>query len=182
MDFFDVIKTRKSIRTYTDEPISREVILKLMDVLNYLPSAGNLQPYEIILVDNSDTKKELYKASYYQESISKAPILFVILVDKEKSKKVYQERGEEMYSINDGTIVATYIQLAATALGLGSVWIGAFSDEKIINILNAPMNLTPLCIIPVGNFSKLIEKKSPPKRSLDSLVHHNTYNKISENE
>jgi nitroreductase len=64
--------------------------------------------------------------------------------------KINGERGKKLYSLQDATIAAAYSQLAATALGLGSVWVGAFDEKEVLKVLGNPEQLLPIAIIPIG--------------------------------
>lgn len=150
MNFFEVVKKRHSIRRFKHKSIEHEKINKILEAARAAPSAGNLQAYEILLIRNQEKKEQLVEASYGQDFIAQAPIVFVICANEKRSSSVYGKRGKELYCINDASIVATYIQLACVALDLGSVWVGAFDDDAVRKIINAPHWVRPIAIIPVG--------------------------------
>lgn len=147
MDFNEVLEKRHSIRKFKDKTISDETIKKILLSLRTSPSAGNLQSYEVVIITDKTKKEALRLASHDQECISLAPIIIALLADTDKSKNKYGERGE-LYAIQDATIAASYAQLAITNLGLTSVWVGAFNEDKIKLILKT--KLKPIALIPLG--------------------------------
>ena len=173
MEFFDTIKERKSIRRYKNKPIEENKIRKILNAVNLAPSAGDLQAYEVVLVSSKEVKEKLTNAAYGQKSISIASIVFVFLANPKRSSVKYGERGNRLYCIQDATIASAYTQLAAADLGLSSVWIGAFDDNAVLEAINAPKNLVPVSIIPIGYPDE--RPKRTQRRKLDDLVHKERY-------
>ncbi|MEM5766146.1 MAG: nitroreductase family protein [Candidatus Aenigmatarchaeota archaeon] len=168
MEFFDVIKKRHSVRSFTSRPIEESKIKEILEATNSAPSAGNLQSYKIFLIQDDEKKRELALASLAQSFVAEAPIVLVFCADPGRSGKKYSKRGKNLYSIQDATIAAAYAQLAATALGLASCWVGAFEDKEVLKILGDPEGLVPIAIIPIGYPA---EQPSPTnRRKLDELV------------
>ena len=150
MDFFEVVKNRHSIRAFKNKEIEKEKLDKLLFVANSSPSAGDLQAYQIFLVRENAQKIALAKAAYGQDFLVQAPVDLVFCIDPLRSARKYGRRGSELYSIQDATISAAYVHLAAVDLGLGSVIVGAFDEEAVSKILNLPGTLRPIIILPVG--------------------------------
>ncbi len=162
--FFEVIDDRHSIRAYKHYEVEEWKILKILETARKAPSAGNLQAYTIYVVKNASVKRALAEAAFDQWFIAEAPVVLVFSALKERSSAKYGERGE-FYSLEDATIAAAYAQLAATALDLASVWIGAFDENKVKKILNAKK---PIAIIPIGYANE--EPEISERRSLEELV------------
>jgi len=161
MDFFEVISKRRSIRSFKKDEIPEDSLKKILQAAIAAPSAGNLQSYEIIVVSKDNIKKELAKAALDQDFIAEAPINIIFCTNPKRCSWKYGKRGEELYSLQDATIAAAYLQLAATSLGLGSVWVGAFKENEVSKILDLPSNLRPIIIIPIGYPN---EEPSPTSR------------------
>ena len=166
MDFFKIIKKRTSIRSYNDRPVSEEQVTKLLKAANAAPSAGNLQSYKIVAIRDEELKDDLVEASHGQKFIRQAPVVFVFLQDRERSSSKYGERGE-LYSLQDGTIAATYLQLAGIELGLDSCWVGAFDDDEVADLLETDKQ--PLAIIPVG-YAKRSAGGETARREIEEMV------------
>lgn len=168
MDFFEVVKKRHSIRAFKSQKIKEEDLKRIYETINSAPSAGNLQAYEVFVVEDKEILKRLVDASYGQDFIAEAPIVLIFCANPDLNIWKYGSRGSNLYSIQDATIACSYAQLAVTALGLGSVWIGAFDEEKVKQILNLSPNLRPVAILPVGYPDET--PQPTPRRSLDNLI------------
>ncbi|MBN2518736.1 MAG: nitroreductase family protein [Candidatus Altiarchaeota archaeon] len=149
-DVLKCIYNRRSIRSFLPrqlEPWKEEELLK---AANSAPSAGNLQARFFYVVKNPEAKSNLSRAAYGQYFIENAPLVFVACSDSVASLKRYGRRGETLYALQDATASIQNILLAATALDLGSCWVGAFDEEEVREILSIPKHLRPIALIPVG--------------------------------
>ncbi len=149
MDCLTAIFTRKSIRRFRNNNVSDELIMKLIEAGNAAPSAGNLQARDFIIVKDEETKLKLALASFRQMFITEAPVLIVVVANYPRSMKVYGERGR-IYAEQDAAAAVQNVLPAAHAMGLASVWIGAYDDEKVSEILNIPSYARPVAILPIG--------------------------------
>lgn len=174
MDFFEVLQKRYSVRAYKPDPIDDATLTKILEAVNSAPSAGNLQAYEVILVRDPERKRQLARASWDQWFIAEAPVVLVFVANPERNRR-YGKRGAELYCVQDATIACSYAQLAATALGLGSCWIGAFDDDKVREVVGIPQNMRPVAILPIGVPEDMPEPKE--RRPLGDLVHEEVLRK-----
>lgn len=170
MDFFDVVKERHSIRAYQPQAVEPEKLQELLQTINRAPSAGNLQAYEVYLVTDAERKSALWKSSYNQEFLMQAPLVLVFCAHAARSAERYQKRGIELYCIQDATIACTFAMLAATALRLSTVWVGAFDETAVREIIGAPQEHRPVAMLPIGYAAE--PPRNRPRRKLDDLVHH----------
>jgi len=150
MDFFDVVEQRRSTRAFSTRPIEPDKTLALLEAVNRAPSAGNLQAYEVYLVRNQAVKAALAAAALEQRFIAAAPVVLV-------------------FCAQDATIACTFAMLAATALGLASVWVGAFRTETVRQAVGAAPGIVPVAILPVGYAAETPRPTS--RRPLSELVH-----------
>ncbi|RME87364.1 MAG: nitroreductase [Anaerolineae bacterium] len=169
MDFFDVVEARRSIRAFQERPVEEEKIACIMDAVNLAPSAGNLQAYEVYLVTRNDLRADLANAALDQEFIAQAPLVLVFCAHPARSAVRYGRRGERLYALQDATIACTFATLAAAALGLGSVWVGAFDEEAVRRVLDAPRGVIPIAILPIGYPAENPPRR--PRRGADDFVH-----------
>ena len=172
MDFFDVLANRHSVRSFESEPIKDEQLEKILEAANSAPSAGNLQAYDIVLVTKQDAKDALSSAAFGQSFISEAQVVLVFLANPKRSSSRYGARGAALYSIQDATIACAYAQLAAAALGLGSVWVGAFEPEAVKKAVGASDSL-PVAILPIGKPAEKPYESS--RRKISDLAHENHF-------
>lgn len=119
-------------------------VVKSDGLFNYIPKGHKLKK-----LSSSDLRSELMKASLFQKSISEAPVDIVIMAIYERTTLKYGNRGIRYVHMEAGHACQN-ILLEATALGLGAVPIGAFSDTDVQKVLNLPEDYIPLYVIPVG--------------------------------
>jgi nitroreductase len=163
MDFEEVVRKRQSIRRFEEKEIPEEKIREILELANLSPSAGNLQARKVFLIKDKETKEKIAPS---QDFIAEAGIVLIICADRNESAK-YGERGRELYSIQDATIFASYLQLAATSLGLASCWVGTFDEEEIKRILNLPEGLKPIAILPIGYAAE--KPARTPRKKLEDI-------------
>ncbi len=105
--------------------------------------------HSLFLVKKDDVREELYEACLKQDWVKNAPVVFVIAADYERTTRVYGDRGIRYVHMEVGH-VGQNIYLEATALGLGTVAVGAFYDDDVRIIIGAPENHHPLYVMPIG--------------------------------
>ena len=169
MDFFSVIESRRSVRLYQEAPIEPEKLQKVLEAADLAPSAGNLQGYEIYLITNLEQRQGLDQAAYGQTFISQAPVVLVFCANPSRSSVRYRDRGRKLYCIQDATISCTFAMLAAQALGLSTVWVGAFNDDAVRQAAGIPAELIPVALLPIGYGAESPGRR--PRRPLNKIVH-----------
>jgi len=163
------ISNRRSIRRFSSEPIDGGTINDIVRAGFSAPSAGNRQPWRVVIVTDQDVKNQLSNAAGGQTFMAKAPVVFVICGVPEESAERYKERGRTLYVLQDTAALTLNILHAAHILGFGACWIGAFNEEEVSKILQIPSNMRPVSMIPVG----IIEGNLPemrPRRNLSEVV------------
>jgi nitroreductase len=169
MELFETIQNRFSCRAFSDVPVENEKMKKLLDAINLAPSAGNKQAYKIAVVRSEETKKDLAYASNEQDFMVKAPYLLVFIADEKMSSSKFAERGEGLFCIQDATIAASYAQLAATALGLSTCWVGSFDTLEVSRIVRAKEFQIPIAILPVGYAEEAPGEKT--RKNLANIIY-----------
>jgi len=173
MDVFECIKTRRSIRKYLPDPVKEEDLVKILDAARWAPSAGNLQPWEFIIVRDPEKKKAIARAALNQDFIAEAPIVIVVCANIPRTSSVYGTRGATLYCIQDTAAAIQNMLLAAHALGYGTCWVGAFRENEVKKILHIPEEVRPVAIIPLGRPG---ERPYPRRRySLTEIVYEEEY-------
>jgi nitroreductase len=170
MDFVTAVNARRSIRAFTSQSVEPTKLQTILQAANRAPSAGNLQAYEIYAVRRRAVLIALADASLGQEFVAQAPVALVFCANPGRSAQQYAQRGASLYSVQDATIACAYAQLAATSLGLASVWVGAFDDDAVRDAIGVGQDLLPVAILPIGYAGEEPEESS--RRPLTSLVHH----------
>ncbi len=173
MQVIDAIKDRRSIREYRHEKVSYDNIRMLINAARWAPSAGNLQPWDFIIVRKNLQKKQLAEASHNQQFIAEAPVAIVACTNPTRSSSRYGLRGSSLYCILDTAFAIQNILLTAYSLGLGTCIVGAFDEDQVKKTLRLPDDIIPLAIIPVGYSAE--KPKIPSRRHLDEIVHYEKF-------
>lgn len=160
MSILKLIKERRSVRDFEKRDIPEDVIDKLIDALIWAPSAGNLQSRKFYFVRDGKLKRELASAALNQRFIAEAPLVVVGCTDSRIYSR-YGDRGVNLYAIQDVACSIMNMMLLAWENGLGSVWVGAFREGEVAEVLDLPNNLRPVAIVPLGYPSRI---PSPPPR------------------
>lgn len=169
MNLFDAIHTRQAIRKFSSQPVAEETLRRILEAANRAPSAGNLQAYQIYVVKSAELRRKLEAASGNHGAVVQAPIVLIFCAEPNRSASRFGTRGEQLLCIQDATIACAYAQLAATALGLASVWIGAMHEPEIVkDILRMSDGLWPITLLPIGYPAEQPPKL--PRRPLADLV------------
>ncbi len=149
MDLLEALQKRYSCRNYSSRNVPNNIIFKLIDYASLAPSAGNLQPWHVIIVKNKEKREALTIASLNQSFMKDAPVHLVICGNEEYVKKFYKLKGE-LYCIQDCAAFTENILLIAASFGLGSCWIGAFDNNMVKRELEIPEKIIPYAIITLG--------------------------------
>lgn len=162
-----IIKERRSIRDFQKKDVPEEIIKKLIDALIWAPSAGNLQSRKFYFVRDEKTKRDIAVAALNQNFISEAPLVVIGCTDRRIEKR-YGDRGIHLYAIQDVACSIMNMMLTVWENGLGSVWVGAFRESDVFEVLDMPDNLRPVVIVPVGYPSRI--PSAPPRVSAKEAV------------
>ncbi len=164
-DLLEFLKTRRSIRRFKKEKVPMEIIERILDVARYAPSAHNSQPWRFIVIDDRDLLDKLSQIHGGARPLKNAPQAIVVACDERASPDSY---------LLDCANATIYIQLAAHALGLGTVWIQTMRNiDEIRKILGMPDHVVPASIIAMGYPDE--EPKLRPRISLEKIMCTNRY-------
>ena len=192
--FFDIMKRRRSVRTYTSTPVPDDHITKILEAAKLCPTAGNRQPWKFLIINDPETIENLKEATfplrvklymdpkkeYTQEQKSdiekqvrerqagyfSAPVYIVVMTDSEAK---YPD-----YNRHDGPLVAGYICLAARAMGYGTVYLtDSIPPEAVKQVIDIPDRYEITCVMPLGIPVEWPEM--PAKKPLEELIVYNTF-------
>ncbi|MEW6036417.1 MAG: nitroreductase family protein [Candidatus Micrarchaeota archaeon] len=151
MEFYDVLRNRHSVRKFQDKDMDKAKVRDIVEAGIKAPSAGNLQSYRICIVRSKSVREALVPACEYQDFIAEAPLLLVFCADLKRSESRYGQRGFELFATQDATIAAAYCQLAATAEGLSSVWVGSLDQLEVSRVLHLMSFEVPVAMLAIGH-------------------------------
>ena len=165
----DALFSRRSIRKYTNEPVSDDEIKKLLEAGMSAPSAGNEQPWHFIVIRDKNVMEAIMKVHPYSQMLKEASAAIIVCgdIDAQKYKGFW---------IEDCSAATENILIEAVELGLGAVWCGIYPHEDrtegIKKVLNLPTNIIPLSLIPIGYPA---ETKDPANRFDQSRIHNDRW-------
>ncbi|MGB9749808.1 MAG: nitroreductase family protein [Caldisericia bacterium] len=168
-DILEIIKTRRSVRSYKKEKIKEEEILKIIEAGRWAPSASNNQPWRFIIVQNEESIKRIgdaCKILTINSFIENSPLIIII----------YTEKKHRWVDLDCG-MCAQNMMLEAHSLGIGSCFVGAFREKKIKEIINLPEEFNIIGLITFGY--KESEKEISPRLDLENLIMYDFYKKNS---
>ena len=177
MDFHKLLLERHSIRRYTPDPVSSDDVKTILEAALLAPSSKSKRPWQFIVVENKDKLERLATAKpIAAHPIAKATFAVVVVADPELSDVF----------VEDATIAASYMQLQAAALGIGSCWIqirnrfsenGEPAEVRVQDILSIPQYLKVECVITFG-YSAENRKPVDPEKLLWEKVHIEEWKEI----
>jgi len=148
MDTLTAILSRRSIRKYTEEPISEEHLDLLLKAGMAAPSACNHRPIHIFVIRNKKTLAVLSHSNIFSRMLAHTPLCLAIVADKKLEP--FKD-----FRINDGSAVIENILLAAHDLGLGAVWLGTIQQQPWYAVIKKQLNLSthmvPIGLIAIGH-------------------------------
>lgn len=165
-DIFKVMATRRSTRKFSKNPVEKWKIDKILAAADTAPTAGNFQGFEIFYISDKYTKEELVKAANKQPYVN-TPLVLVFCMNPSRVKLNFPAKVIMKFSMQDATLAAAYSQLAASALGLSSIWIGMFDEERVKEIIGT--ELRPTSLLCVGYPIK--KRPAKQRRQLKELIH-----------
>ncbi|MBM3331557.1 nitroreductase [candidate division WOR-3 bacterium] len=171
MDFYDVVRSRLSIRAYKPDAVPEEVLNRILEAGRLAPSAKNYQPWKFIVVKDPAIRQALVPACRGQGSVGQAP---VVICGCALDAQVWKGMGGYWSAeAVDLTIAIEHMILAAAAEGLGTCWIGAFVEAEVRKVLAIPEGVKPIALTPLGY--PAVEAKPRPRKPLSEIVCYDQY-------
>lgn len=168
MEVFKAIQTRHSVRNYKKDPVPEDKLQKVLEAARLAPSAHNAQDWKFVVVQDLAKREALAQAAG-QDFIAVAPVI-IAAVSLEPEQMM--SSGNPTYAVNLA-IAVDHMTLMATAEGLGTCWIGAFSQEEVKEILNIPKNCKVVVLLPLGFPAGSPGPKS--RKSLKEIISHDSF-------
>ena len=158
------------MRAFRPERVPEDSLQHIFGSLICAPSAGNLQAYEVLLLRDRALKAQVGEATTAcYEPVCEAPLALVFVANAFRSGIKYEQRGIQLFCIQDATIAATYAMLAAADRGLATLWVGGFDNVKVSDLLKLKQGMWPVVIMPLGYPNELPEQRT--RRSIQDVVH-----------
>ena len=146
MNFFELAKSRWSVRSYKDTPIEDEKMQLILEAGRVAPTAKNYQPQRIYIAKSEEARAKLKSVC---RCTWDAPVILVVCYDRERDYHSKLMPGYESGE-KDVTIVCTHMMLQAWELGIGSCWVGMFNADQVGEILGLPKHIRVMGLLPMG--------------------------------
>jgi len=169
LSVLEVIKNRSSIRRYKDRPIPKDILMSILEAARLAQSANNGQPWQFIVVTDQAMKRRLVDTADGQDFVGEAAAVIICLAEPEASFAVGPFEG----FLIDLAIAIENMVLTAWDLGVGSCWIGAFSENEVKKLLDVPENLRVMSLLTLGYPDEKIGSRY--RKSLSEIVHYEKY-------
>ena len=137
MNFREVLEKRRSVRRYKNDPVPDAVIREMIHLTRKAPSAGGIRGYEVFATDKPIVSID-------------APVYLVVCARPEMYAERYGRRGRKLYSLQDATIIGSYLQLIAVDFGLATCWVGAFREGSVRKTFQLPDDWRPVTVLALG--------------------------------
>lgn len=184
------LRERKSVRIFTDTPVSAEDKRAILAAAAEAPTAGNQQLYTILDITDTNIKAQLAETCDHQSFIADAPVVLIFLADFQKWYDAFSEAGCEprkpgagdlMLAIDDALIAAQNAVTAAHSLGMGSCYIGDVMENCEIHreLLKLPHYVFTAAMLVIGYpTQQQLARKKPERCPMEFIVHENSYHEM----
>lgn len=167
MSFFDLVKTRYSVRDYEPRPVEDEKLQQILEAARLAPTAANLQPQRILVLKSEKAMNTLRRTTRMAYN---APMAMIICYDKNASWKADRFGDDYDGGEVDGAIVMSMMMMQATDLGVGTLWVRGYKEQDIIDAFEIPDHLKPVGIMLFG-YAKG-EPKYRGRQTMEEMVQY----------
>ena len=169
MELKEVIRKRQSTRSYLDKPVPDEKLNNILEAARLAPSASNRQPWKFIVVKKHERVQELAEAANGQKFVGEAPVIIAAVATNAEH---VMPCGVPSHPV-DLAIAVDHMTLAAVDEGLGTCWIGAFSQQRVKEILGIPPEHRVVVLLLIGFPEK--EKAVKVRKSFEEIVCYESF-------
>lgn len=181
----ECMKNRRTVRQYTDQDISDDLLNELLEVATRASNTGNMQLYSVVVTRDPARKEQLAPTHFNQPMVTKAPVVLTFCADANRFVKWAEQREAEAGFDNmqmfiaatiDAMLFAQSFSTAAEAKGLGLCYLGttAYNADKIIEVLSLPRLVVPIITVTVGYPAEPLPTQVE-RLPLASVVHQESY-------
>ena len=181
METLEAIKTRRSIRKFSDQPVEPEKLQAVLEAVRQAPSWSNLQCWHLVIVKEQEIREKIsalsfvesffatygFKSNPAQKALAQAPIVIIACADPLKSGNLH----DQQYYMADMGIATENLMLAAHDQGLGTVFVGVYHEEHLKTLLGIPVEIKIVGLFPLG-YPAGEAKSGPSRKQLSEFVHY----------
>lgn len=181
METLEAIRTRRSVRRFSEQAVEPEKLQAVLEAVQQAPSWSNKQCWNLVVVQDQEVRNKISELSYVesffatygyktnpaQKALAQAPIVIVACADPQQSGDLH---GEQYYMADMG-IATENLMLAAHDQGLGSVFVGVFDEKQLVKLLEIPPGIRIVGLFPLG-YPASAAKGGPQRKPLSEFVHY----------
>ncbi len=191
MNLIKPLLEHRTIRKYTQKPVSKEDLDLILNAAIRGSNTGNMQLYSIVVTQDKSIKQLLAPAHFNQKMVVEAPVLLTFCADFNRfnlwceyndAVPGYDNFQSFTWSMIDAVIAAQNASIAAETLGLGICYLGTttYNAEKIIEVLKLPKGVVPITTVTIGYADETPDLTD--RLPLEAVVHHEVYSNYSESD
>ena len=169
MKLKEIIEKRESVRNYEDRPVPKEKLERILGAARLAPSASNRQAWKFIVVKEKNRRRKLAEAANGQTFVGQASIVIIAVATRPEH---IMSCGVPSYPV-DLAIALDHMTLAAVDEGLGTCWIGAFSQDKVKKLLDIPKQYKVVALLPLGFPAE--KRRMKMRKSLEEIICYETF-------
>jgi nitroreductase len=169
MEFDEILNGRQSVREYTDQPVPEEKLNVILEAARIAQSGGNRQQWKFVVVRDVRKRQQLMEAANNQPHVGQAPVIIAAVALNPERVMLCEVPS---YAIDMGIAVEN-MALAAVDQGLGSCWIGAFSQDKVRQVLEIPNKYKVAALLPLGYTRQ--KKDYSPRKTIAEIVCYDSF-------
>ena len=167
MNVHEAIRVRRSVRSFLSTPIPEDSLMRVLEAARLAPSSSNRQEWRFIVVRDGDRRRSLATAANNQGFIAGAPVVIAAVATEPQSVMTC---GVPRYPV-DLAIAIDHMTLAAVEEGLGTCWIGAFSQERVRQILGVGPECMVVTVMPLG-YPAPVAAPAKDRKRLEDIIRH----------
>jgi nitroreductase len=174
MTVSEAIRSRQSVRSYLDKPVKQDTLDELFEAARLAPSAGNRQEWRFVAVTDPEMRMKLARAAAGQAFVGEAPCVIAACAETDGHA---MRCGQLCYPI-DVAIAIDHMTLRAVELGLGTCWIGAFSEDEVKKLLGIPEPVRVVELLTVG-YPRDARVREKSRLEKEKIAFYGTWGKVS---
>lgn len=167
MSFLDLEKMRYSVRAYTDQPVEKEKLDKILEAGRLAPTAVNYQPQRIYVLESRESLDKVHSLTHYTYD---APVVLMVCYDDRVSWKNRRDGFDS--GVMDASIVTSLMMMEAADLGLGTLWIRGYDNNALVASFALPEHIKPVCLLAVGYAADGADKSRTGRDPIESMVEY----------
>jgi nitroreductase len=170
MEIFEAIRGRRSVRAFSEKHVPNDTLSEVIEAAGWAPSAHNQQPWEIIITRDKIKQAQLAEGHRFARFLPNADVVIAVCCELKMRKTDSEEPGLQYFEVQDTAAAIQNLLLAAHGKGLGTCWVGDFSEESVKEIFEIPNHYCVMALIALG-YPAQVEREGPDRRPMSEWVH-----------